>query len=125
MILDTNALSAYAENDPEVVRILSGATSYRLPAVVLGEYRFGLLNSRHRREREQWLESLERTSEVLAVDAETARVYAVLRQELKSAGTPIPVNDLWIVALVRQRGDTLLSRDAHFDHVPGLRRVGW
>jgi tRNA(fMet)-specific endonuclease VapC len=45
--------------------------------------------------------------------------------ELKRAGTPIPTNDLWIAALCRQHDLPLLSRDRHFDRVPGLRRIAW
>ena len=39
---------------------------------------------------------------VLDVSSETARHYADVREELRQAKTPIPENDLWIAALVRQ-----------------------
>ena len=68
---------------------------------------------------------LERLAEVLVVDAETARAYALIRRELKEAGKPIPDNDLWIAALVRQHALPLLSNDTHFDYVKGLTRTGW
>jgi predicted nucleic acid-binding protein len=58
-------------------------------------------------------------------DERTALQYAAIRLELKRAGTPIPVNDLWIAALCRQHGCDIVSRDRHFDSVPGLRRVSW
>jgi tRNA(fMet)-specific endonuclease VapC len=48
-----------------------------------------------------------------------------VRVELKSAGTPIPSNDVWIAALCRQHRLPLLSRDRHFDGVPGIRRLAW
>ncbi len=81
--------------------------------------------SRLRAELKAKLGRLERLADVLSVDAETARHYAAIRRELKDAGTPIPENDLWIAALVRQHGLPLLSNDAHFDHVKDLTRVGW
>jgi len=62
---------------------------------------------------------------VPAVDRGTADEYAEIRSELKRAGRPIPGNDLWIAALARQHALPLLSRDRHFDLVPGLKRVGW
>jgi predicted nucleic acid-binding protein len=62
---------------------------------------------------------------VLLVDEVTAERYADIRAELKRAGRPIPGNDLWIAALARQHKTPLLSRDAHFDFVPGLKRIGW
>jgi predicted nucleic acid-binding protein len=55
----------------------------------------------------------------------TDRHYAELRQELKRAGTPVPSNGLWIAAQSREFGLPVLSRDAHFDHVNGMRRMSW
>ena len=125
MILDTNAVSAFFEDVPAVCRALGGSEVLAVPSIVLGEYRFGLSGSRLRAELEARLGRLERLAQVLSVDAETARHYAAIRRELKDAGTPIPGNDLWIAALVRQHGLPLLSHDAHFDHVEGLTRIGW
>lgn len=125
MILDTNAVSAFFEDVPAVCMAVGGTEVLAVPSIVLGEYRFGLSGSRLRAELEAKLGRLERLADVLSVDAETARHYAAIRRELKDAGTPIPENDLWIAALVRQHGLPLLSNDAHFDHVKDLTRIGW
>ena len=125
MILDTNAISAFFEEVPAVCVAVGGSEALAVPSIVLGEYHFGLSGSRLRAELEAKLGRLERLADVLCVDAETARHYAAIRRELKDAGTPIPDNDLWIAALVRQHGFPLLSNDAHFDHVKDLTRVGW
>lgn len=125
MILDTNAISAFFEGVPEVCALIGEADALAVPAIVLGEYRFGLSDSRLRTELEAKLGRLERLAAVLCVDGETARRYATIRRELKSAGTPIPENDLWIAALVRQHGLPLLSNDAHFDRVKDLSRISW
>ncbi|MEA3207700.1 MAG: tRNA(fMet)-specific endonuclease VapC [Chthoniobacter sp.] len=125
MILDTNAVSAFFEEVPGVCVAVGGSEVLGVPSIVLGEFRFGLSSSRLRAELEARLGRLERLADVLCVDAETARHYGVIRRELKDAGTPIPDNDLWIAALVRQHGMALLSNDAHFDHVKNLTRIGW
>ena len=125
MILDTNAVSAFFEDVPAVCMAVGGTDVLAVPSIVLGEYRFGLSGSRLRAELEAKLGRLERLADVLCVDAETACHYAAIRRELKDAGTPIPENDLWIAALVRQHGLPLLSNDEHFDHVKDLTRVGW
>jgi predicted nucleic acid-binding protein len=91
----------------------------------LGEYRFGIVQSRRRRDYEQWLGDMVSVSDVLAIDEETATCYAELRSHLKQAGTPIPCNDAWIAALCRQHGLAILSRDRHFDLIKGLRRLDW
>lgn len=125
MILDTNALSAVADNDPAAVRIFTEAASIELPAIVLGEYRFGIAHSRRRTAYEKWLEELIAATRVLPVEAVTSAHYAKVRAELKKAGRPIPSNDLWIAALCRQHGLPLMTQDRHFDAVQGLKRIGW
>jgi predicted nucleic acid-binding protein len=59
------------------------------------------------------------------VTDETAIAYAGLRLKLRQAGRPIPANDAWIAALALQYRLPVLSRDAHFDAVPGLDRRSW
>ncbi len=125
MILDTNAVSAVADNQAAAVRIFSRVASIELPAIVLGEYRFGIAQSRRRKEYEKWLEELIAATRVLSVDEETSKHYAQIRSELKKAGRPIPSNDLWIAALARQHRLPLMSQDTHFDAVQGLKRIGW
>jgi tRNA(fMet)-specific endonuclease VapC len=55
MILDTNALSAWADGAAAVRPALSSAARLVVPAVALGEYLFGILQSRHRERYERWL----------------------------------------------------------------------
>ena len=125
MILDTNAFSAIADGDPAIKPIVQRAPVLALPVVVIGAYRFGIAQSARRSANQRWLtESLPKYL-ILDVTEETSAHYAGLRLELKSIGKPIPANDLWIAALCRQHSMPLLSRDRHFDVVPGLRRVGW
>lgn len=125
MILDTNSLSAIADNEAAAVRIFSQAASIELPVIALGEYRFGIGQSRRRSEYEEWLRELVGATRVLAIDDETTRHYAQIRAELKKAGHPVPSNDLWIAALARQHRLSLMSQDKHFDTVRDLQRVGW
>ena len=50
MILDTNALSAFADDVPRVVQQIATAEDLHIPVIVIGEYRFGIATSRRRRE---------------------------------------------------------------------------
>ncbi len=125
MILDTNAVSALFAGDPALSEVLATDSRHHLPVIVLGEYRYGLLRSRHRDHLQQLLVTLARESIVLTVDAATAEAYADVREELRRKGRPIPENDLWIAALARQHTLPVVSRDDHFDAVSGLRRVSW
>ena len=125
MILDTNALSAFADGVPPVVQQIAIADELHVPVIVLGEYRFGIATSRRRREYESWLARGHSFWNVLSLVEDTATHYAAIRQQLKSAGGPLPANDVWIAALARQHDLPILSRDTHFDAVPGLTRLSW
>jgi tRNA(fMet)-specific endonuclease VapC len=125
VILDTNALSDMMDGNPSLMTLLSQHSQLAIPAIVLGEYRYGIKRSHSRAERERWLAKLEREIEVLDVTRETARHYADVRESLRLAGAPIPENDLWIAALAREHGSALVTRDTHFDRVDGIRRLGW
>ena len=48
VILDTNAVSAWAEHDPSALRLIEAQGFLCLPVIVLGEFRFGLRGSRKR-----------------------------------------------------------------------------
>ena len=100
MIVDTNALTAAADDDPAVIAILTRARQMAIPAIVLGEFRYGIAQSRH------------------------CAAYEITL-DLRHKGKPIPTNDLWIAALCRQHSLPLLSRDPRFDQVKGLKRIGW
>ena len=125
MILDTNALSAFLKEDRAVLRCVDAAEAFCLPVIVLGEYRYGLSGSKERAALTVKLDALVADATVLAIDDLTTREYAAVRAELKAAGTPIPENDVWIAALVRQHSMPLLTRDGHFDHVAQLERISW
>jgi tRNA(fMet)-specific endonuclease VapC len=125
LILDTNALSAVADADPRIKSSWSGARKIAIPVIVLGEYRYGISQSRKRVEYQSWLETHLPLCDVLGITDETTAHYAEIRLELKQTGTPIPSNDLWIAALCRQHRMPLLSRDRHFDVVNGIRRIDW
>jgi tRNA(fMet)-specific endonuclease VapC len=114
------------DSNPRLLsRLQQSAADIHLPVIVIGEYRYGVKSSRLRAARESWLDELESSAIVLTVTAQTSRIYADIRHELRMAGQPIPENDLRIAALARQHGLPILTNDAHFDQVSGLGRIGW
>ncbi|MDL5054174.1 type II toxin-antitoxin system VapC family toxin [Oscillatoria laete-virens NRMC-F 0139] len=123
--MDTNALSAYADGDANLQRILNQAIGLYLPVVVLGEYSYGLMSSKERKSREKWLDELLNFFQTLDVNRQTARHYAEIRHELRLAGRPIPENDIWIAALSRQTGFAILTRDDHFSRITGIEIISW
>jgi len=121
MILDTNGLFALAEGELRLEPILRKAAQIAAPVIVLGEDRYGIQQTRERQRYEHWLVEYLPKFRVLNVDEQTTTSYADVRGELN----PIPSNDVWIAALCRQHSLPVLSRDRHFDLVPGLRRIDW
>lgn len=117
------ALSAFAERNQNVRESILNSAGPYLPVIVIGEYRFGLLSSRERDKRLDWLAELTRQWKVLEITKETTVYYAELRRQLKDAATPIPSNDTWIASLARQHGLAILSNDPHFDLIDSIERV--
>lgn len=125
MIIDTNALSAWAERDDELLDLLPEPGALELPVITVGEYLWGLSRSRNRQALERWLAGVIVATRVLAVTLATAEAYAVVRENVHSKGKPIPANDTWIAALALQHQLPVLSRDTHYDFVDGIQRVTW
>jgi tRNA(fMet)-specific endonuclease VapC len=100
-------------------------TEFLLPVPVVGELRYGALNSRRAEENVAEVERLVARCRILDVTLATAEVYARLRLDLKKKGKPIPENDLWIAALCVEHQVKLAAVDGHFDAVDGLQRFAF
>ena len=125
ILLDTNRYTDFCKAVPEAVAPVTAAELVFLPFVALAELRGGFQAGTLARENERTLARFlasERVS-VLYPDETTTQIYAGLFAQLRRQGTPIPTNDIWIAALALQHNLALLSRDAHFDNLPQLRRV--
>lgn len=125
MIVDTCGLSAWWLNEAGFIRHLAAAERLCVPVPALAEFRFGILKSRLRAQMTSWLEEALATTEILSPDNSTTRLYAEIRLQLTTAGTPIPTNDLWIAAIADQHQMPVLSQDHHFDLIPQITRLGW
>ncbi len=125
LLLDTNAVSDFAESEPAIMELLAEVQVLALPVVVVGEYRFGIAQARNVADYHLWLERLITQTDVLNITDETTIHYAEVRLDLKRIGRPIPMNDVWIAALCRQHELPILSRDQHFDVVPKIKRLAW
>ena len=101
MIVDTNGLSAWWLNEAPFIRHIEQADRLCVPVPALAEFRFGILKSRFSEKMTAWLDEALATTTVLAVDEITTCHYAEIRLQLSFAGTPIPMNDLWIAASTR------------------------
>lgn len=121
--LDTNAYAAFKRGDEQIVGVLQHAPSIMVCATVLGEllggFAVGRRESTHRSELTQFI-NVSRVK-VVPSTAATADLYALVYAALRRKGRPIPTNDLWIAASCLEHGAALLTLDAHFQNIDGLR----
>ncbi len=123
--LDTNIAIALLAQETGILEALAGAEQVYIPTIVLGELYFGARKSAHVEANIARIDEFAANSAVLGCDAETARYYGEVKNNLRSKGHPLPENDVWLAAIVTQHDLTLISRDAHFKEVEGLRTEEW
>lgn len=124
-MLDTSAVSAFFQGHDEIGRHVSAADELHINPVVLGELLAGFMLGRREKKNRQVLEGFLSSPRmrVIAMDAETSERYATIFAYLRTNGTPIPTNDLWIAASAMQHGLKLLTTDGYYLKVPQVISV--
>lgn len=125
MVIDTNALSAWAEGDQTLLQVLAPLDRLMLPMIVVGEYKQGIMISHHRDRLTEWLNRTVNEVRLGLITLATTDMYARVRLITRDKGQLIPTNDAWIAAVALEHQLPVLSRDRHFDVVDGLQRVSW
>lgn len=125
VMIDTNIYSLAMKGDPEVIETLRKIDRIGISSISIGElfsgFKGGGREEKNREELEIFLDSPRVV--VHPVDVETADFYAAILNQLKTAGTAIPTNDIWIAASAYQHGYKLFSKDKHFDFIQGLIQI--
>ena len=119
--LDTNVAVHVLNDMPAAIQFLSAFAELCLPVPVLGELRYGALNSARSVANIAKVEKLLSRCRPLVADVATAEVYARVRSELKHKGSPIPENDIWIADICLQNDVAVATEDHHFSRVSGLK----
>lgn len=125
LALDTSAYSHFRSGHATVIDWIARAETVDIPATVLGELEAGFQLGSRTRENSQRLEEFlaEPFVQVLDVDLGVALRYGAIFARLRRAGTPIPVNDIWIAATVLEAGSHLVTLDSDFSRISGLPRT--
>jgi len=98
----------------------------RIPSMVKAELLYGAYKSNRKKDTLDKVETFLSMFEIEAFSDEMAEVYAEIRAELDSKGTPIGPNDFVIAATVLSRGGTLVTHNVkEFSRVPGLNILDW
>ncbi len=121
-LIDSSVLIPLSYQAPSASGVARRRIRLVLCHVVIGEFLAGVRNPEHRRSKEsaKWLTTFRRSVETVASTDRTAEQYGRLHHHTRGLGLPIPTNDLWIAATAAEHGFTLLTRDAHFQDLPGL-----
>jgi tRNA(fMet)-specific endonuclease VapC len=122
ILLDTSAYTALLSGDQEVFRKLGGAETVFMSIFVLGELYAGFRGGRQEKKNREILEAFlyKPTVRILPATQDTAEIFGRTKDALRRAGTPIPINDVWISSQAIETGAQVITYDRHFKKVKGL-----
>lgn len=123
ILLDTNAYAGLLAGDTSILDEVAEAEQIHLSVFVLGELLAGFRGGARLAQNRQWLKTFlaKPTVSFLSASTETAEIFGQIKNDLRKAGTPIPINDVWIAAHAMETGSVLVTYDRHFQGIPGLR----
>lgn len=125
VLIDTNIYSLAMKGESTVVDTLRQIDVIGVSTISIGELYSGFTNGSREAENKAELAFFLDSPRVVVhgIDVETAEFYALILNNLKKAGTPIPTNDIWIAAVAVQHGYKLFTKDKHFNAVQGLFQI--
>ncbi len=122
ILLDTSAYVGFKRNVEEVVEIIVSAESILFSPIVLGELMFGFRNGNRFKKNMDDLNNFlqHEVVDIIQIGKITSDRYSRIASHLKSQGTPIPSNDIWIAAQAMEHGVELITSDRHFENIASL-----
>lgn len=125
-LLDTNHASALYKQLPQLTaRINGSADAFYLCEPSVGELWFMVYNSTRVVENTARLETFLQSLQHLGYSGDSASAFGDIKAALRKLGRMIPDVDIQIAAIARTNDMTLLTDDAHFAWVHGIRRANW
>lgn len=122
LVLDTSAYSGFNRGDKRLKQFFRTDNEIIVPLIVIGELRAGFSLGTRSEVNEDLLQKFLDSPNVctITITDNTTRLFAVIFQQLKLAGTPINTNDVWIAALTLEHDGLLVTLDSDFNRVPDL-----
>ena len=130
-LLDTNAVSDLSAGQPKLSqRVTATIAPNRVLTctVVRGEMLFGLAKLPEGKRRISLAQRVHDTLHGLhcePIPAAAADLYAEIKFARRRLGLPLDENDCWIAATAKLLGCTLVTRDADFARIDGLKVEDW
>jgi tRNA(fMet)-specific endonuclease VapC len=96
-----------------------------IPSIVLGELFLGFMKRSRQQSNEKKLRQVVNRLkiEIIDVNTDVARKYALIYLSLQKKGMKLPINDIWIAACCMEIGGVLLTRDEHFELVDQIEAM--
>jgi tRNA(fMet)-specific endonuclease VapC len=93
--------------------------------VLIGELTYGFMKGSRQKFNESKLQEFVKKLqvEIIDVNRNVSRKYAIIYLSLVKKGKKIPINDVWIAACCMKIGGTLLTKDRHFQHVEQIETM--
>jgi len=126
-LVDSNIIVDFFAGDQKLKTRLEEEIFF-IPSIVIGELYFGAYSSGiivNRQKRLDEIVLFVNTFPVLEVGVNTANYYGEIKTRLKSKGTPIPENDIWISAIAKEHDLTVITKDKHFSYIENLKLTNW
>ncbi|MEO5885616.1 MAG: type II toxin-antitoxin system VapC family toxin [Candidatus Limnocylindrales bacterium] len=122
-LLDTSVFIASESGRHLDIKAIPGRL--RVSVITIGELRLGVLSAAQPEARARRLATLDRATalEPAPVTEAVAESWALLRVALRAEGRSMPVNDSWIAATAMSLGLPVVTQDADYVSVPGLKVI--
>ncbi|MCK7495017.1 MAG: type II toxin-antitoxin system VapC family toxin [Comamonadaceae bacterium] len=124
-LLDTNVVISLFARNPATRERIAQAEEVFISCVVIGELYFGAYKSTRVQENIARIDDFVLNNSVLSCNADIAKRYGTIKNDLKGKGHPIPENDVWIAAIAQHHSLILVTNDVHFDAIEDLAVEKW
>lgn len=121
-LLDSNIVIDHISGYRQLPEKVAKSDAMLFSQVAIAEVKTGFDDTNRGRRNRAALDDFLRLSNVveITITPATTDLYAKVFRSLRAAGTPIPVNDIWLAAQALEHGAVVVSRDRHFDAVANL-----
>lgn len=123
--LDTSVVIQIFDNDPEVKKRFGNVETVWMPVPVIAEIAVGFSDTSPLPSQQNDFEIFLSSMKIIECTSDVAIKYGAIHRFLRSKGSMIPINDIWIAACCIVADIPLATRDAHFQRVPDLTIEMW
>jgi tRNA(fMet)-specific endonuclease VapC len=123
IFLDTNAYTGFINGDTAIYEYIAQADIVYMSVIILGELYTGFYGG----SKPDWninvlKDFLEKeTVKIIDVTHRTAKIFGLIKNELRQKAKMIPINDIWVAAHAIETNSILLTYDKHFTNISTLK----